>query len=223
MSVIESATRFGAPPDQGVRRRRRLRRLLLLVVVVAVLAVAAWIVGWSSLLAVQEVRVLGTRTVAPDQVRAAAGVSLGTPLARVSSADVASRVDAIGPVESVEVRHGWPHVLVLVVTERVPVAAVPVPGGFELVDRTGLAYAPVSAAPDGLPELTATGDALTAAVTVITDLPTPLRTRLRSVSAGSAADVRLVLATAPRSAGAARWTPPGRPPCCSPCCRSTPA
>ena len=77
----------------------------------------------------------------------------------MSSADVASRVDAIGPVESVEVRHGWPHVLVLVVTERVPVAAAPVPGGFELVDRTGLAYAPVSAAPDGLPELTATGDA----------------------------------------------------------------
>ena len=66
-------------------------------------------------------------------------VSLGTPLARVSSADVASRVNAIGPVESVEVRHGWPHVLVLVVTERVPVAAAPVPGGFELVDRTGLA------------------------------------------------------------------------------------
>ena len=52
-----------------------MRRLLLLVVVVAVIAVAAWVVGWSSLLAVQEVRVLGTRTVSPDQVRAAAGVS----------------------------------------------------------------------------------------------------------------------------------------------------
>ena len=194
VSVIESATRFGAPPDPQGRRRRRFRRLLLLVGGLAVVGAAVWAVGWSPLLAVQEVRVLGTHTVSPAQVRAAAGVSIGTPLARVSSSDVQSRVDAIGPVASVEVRHGWPHVLVLVVTEREPVAAVRAPGGFELVDRTGFAYAPVSARPDGIPELTATGDALTASVTVLSELPDSLRAQVRSVSAGSAADVRLVLA-----------------------------
>jgi cell division protein FtsQ len=190
MTVIESATRF--VPPQATRRRRRWRRLILLFVVALVVGAACWLVWWSPVLAVREVRVLGAQTVSADQVRDVAGVTLGTPLARVSATDVEARVDSIPVVRSVEVRYGWPDVLVLVVTERTPVAVVSEGGVHRLVDRDAVAYTSVAQAPADLPEVKAAA-ALTAAVDVLDALPATLRGRVETVRAGSVDDVTLVL------------------------------
>lgn len=199
MTVIESATRF-APP-QAPRRRRRWHRLLLAVVVALIVAAACWLVWWSPVLAVREVRVLGAQTVSPDQVRDVAGVTLGTPLARVSATDVESRVEQIPVVRSVEVRYGWPDVLVLVVTERTPVAVVTADGVHRLVDQDAVAYTSVARAPADLPELNATGAALPAAVEILGSLPAPLHKRVDTVRATSPDDVTLVL----RDGTRVRW------------------
>lgn len=154
-----------------------------------------WVVGWSPLLAVQEVRVQGATSVPAEQVRAAAGVELGTPLARVSADAVVARVGAIPAVGSVEVRYGWPHVLVLVVTERVPAAYVAVAGArFQVLDAGGVAFRSTSTRPAGLAELTAAGAARAAALQVLTELPVALSGLVRQVQAGSADDVVLTLA-----------------------------
>ena len=50
------------------------------------LALLAWLVGFSSVLGVRSVTVVGARTVTAAQVRAAAGIRPGTPLARLDLA-----------------------------------------------------------------------------------------------------------------------------------------
>ncbi|HET8969694.1 MAG TPA: FtsQ-type POTRA domain-containing protein, partial [Candidatus Nanopelagicales bacterium] len=197
---IESATRFTEPSHPHGGRRGR-RRWLLVVLLVAVLAGAGWVVGWSPLLSVTEVRVLGARTLSADQVRAAADVELGMPLARVPAAAVAERVEALPAVAGVEVRYGWPHVLVLVVTERVPVAVVAGASGtagFELVDAAGNRYDTVAARPVGLPLLATTPAADGAALAVLTALPPELASRVARVRADTQDDVVLVLADGTR-------------------------
>ena len=200
MTVLESAARF----TETAAAPRRRRWWLVAVVLIAVLGGVAWLVGWSSLLSVKEVRVLGTRTLSTDQVRTAAAIALGTPLARVSAADVTSRVEGLPQVAAVEVRHGWPDVVVVVVTEREPVAIVADPAGFTLVDAGGTSFDVVARRPADLPMLAAQGDAATAALQVVTALPQQLRDRVVRVRAATADDVVLVLGNGTK----VRWGSP---------------
>jgi cell division protein FtsQ len=190
MTVVESATRFTEPATEPRRRRRW---WLVAVGLVVVIAGVTWLLGWSTVLSVKEVRVLGTRTLSTDQVRIAAGVALGTPLARVSAADVSSRVADLPQVAAVEVRHGWPDVVVVVVTERQPVAVVAGSAGFALVDGGGTVFDEVARRPADLPELLAEGDAVASALQVLTAVPPELRDRVVKVRAATADDVVLVL------------------------------
>src|SRR5690606_2447270 len=130
-------------------------------------------------------RVLGTRTITAEQVRATADVPLGLPLARVSASDVAARVVTIGTVRTVEVRYGWPNTLVVAVTEREPVGVVTESGEQRLLDREGVAYAPVAGARGGLPEVRAAGTAREAAAAVLGELPDRIAGQVRSVRAGT--------------------------------------
>lgn len=182
------------------RGRRRWRRALVLALVAAVLAALGWLIWWSPVLAVREVRVLGAETVSEQDVRDAAGVPLGTPLARVSADEVTRRVASLGPVRDVEVRYGWPDVLVVVVHERTPVAVVTEDGARRLVDAQDVAYAPARIG-NRLPSVTAEGAARTAAVAVVASLTDELSRELAEVRAGSPDDVVLVLADGTR----VRW------------------
>ena len=189
MTLVESRTEVGAP-DHPPTRRRWAWALLAAVAVVA----AAWVVGWSPMLSVREVRVLGVDPAVATQVRQLAAVRLGTPLAQVSSADVTARVETIPTVASVEVRRGWPNVLVLVVTERVALAVVVDGSGYTLVDGADATYSFTTTRPPGLPLLSAPdGPARVAALTVLTALPDPLRSQVVTVRAGTGNEVVLTL------------------------------
>jgi cell division protein FtsQ len=189
MTVVDSAQRFGA-----AQRSRRWRRWLVVLGVVALAALAVWVVWVSPLLSVREVRVTGAVSVSVDEVRTAAAVQRGIPLARADVDGITARVAAIPRVAAVEVRRGWPDVLVIVVTERTPVAVTADGPTLVYVDATGARFGALAAAPSGLPTVTAsTEDALRSAVAVVAALPTSLRSTVPAVTARSRDDVVLRL------------------------------
>jgi len=194
MTVVESAQRFGAE-----QRTRRTLRWVALVLVVAVVAVAVWVVWFSSLLTVKEVRVLGAVDVSADSVRQAAAVPSQIQLARVDAAGIAERVGAIPRVASVEVRRGWPDVLVVVVTERVPLAVTRDGAALTYLDVTGARFGTVNAVPRGMPLVSAVNDtAMASALGVYAALPKALAARVSTVAAKSRDDVVLTLADGTR-------------------------
>jgi cell division protein FtsQ len=164
----------------------------------ALVVLAVWVVWASPLLALTQVQVTGTDLLAPADVREAAGVPDGTPLPRVRTDEVADRVATLAPVARVEVSRSWPRTLVIDVTERTAVAAVPLDDGYGWLDATGTVFHDASGAPPGVPalELSEPGpdDPATAAALVVLGALTPeLHARLDTVVVAGPARIRLEL------------------------------
>ena len=124
------------------RRRRAARmhtavRVLIAVVVLAVVLGGAWVVTFSSLLAADDVKVTGTDQLTTAEVKAAADVPLGRPLARIDLDAIEERVRTLPLVESVEASRSWPGTVQLRVTERTAVAWIEIDGEIRGVDRFG--------------------------------------------------------------------------------------
>src|SRR6187402_1235417 len=98
-------TRRRAEPDHGVssaanrfreralsNRRRPWLRALLVVASVGLAALVGWLVWWSPVLAVDDVEVAGVTGAEARAVAELASVPEGTPLARVDTDAVATRV-----------------------------------------------------------------------------------------------------------------------------------
>jgi cell division protein FtsQ len=169
------------------------------VLVLAILAFAGWAVLGSSLLVVRHIEVQGNRLETAAQVRAAAGIKIGAPLATVNSGAAAGRVERIAPVLTATVSRSWPDAIVITVHERTPALAVATAGGYELVDEYGVTVRTSARKPAGLPLLTAPpavlrgNAAIRAAVLVVRELPASLARRIVSVAAPTAAAVTLRL------------------------------
>ena len=108
--------------------------------VVVVVAAAVYVVGFTGVLGVRHVTVTGVRALSADQVRAAAGVPDGRPLARVDTGAVADHVRALPGVERVAVARSWPGTLRITITERHGVAVVKRAGAYWLVDPDGVVF-----------------------------------------------------------------------------------
>ena len=191
-------------------RRRRLRWAGRAVLVLGPLALALWVLGGSPLLALQHVTVLGGSRASAQQVEAAIGVPVGTPLARIDTAAVARRVARLGPVAHVRVSRAWPHGLRIVIVERVAVAAVADGSGVQLLDAQGVVIGPAAKLPRGLVSLhvPSAGDpGARAALTVLRALPPFLEQQLAAVAATGPDHVQLLLRGGRRVA----WGPPGSP------------
>jgi cell division protein FtsQ len=195
-AVPASVRRFGA---RSRRNRLRVAAPWLVAAAGVVLIGAGGLVVWfSPALSVASVRVVGAHVVSVDEVRAAAGVPRGTPLARVDVGAVHRRVAALPPVREVRVGRDLPGTVVIRISERTPVAVVERPGGLWMIDASGVVYTPVAAHPPGLVLLKipspAAGDATTrAALTVLRALPPALLEPLAALAADAPARVRLEL------------------------------
>lgn len=135
-------------------RQRRMRAALPWAVAGGVLALAglvAWLLLGTGLFGVSEVRVDGATMVTPVQVREAAAVPDGVPLARVDLAATARRIGKLPPVERATVTRDWPGTLVVRLVERTPVAVVPQGDRFVVVDRSGVAFRTEPSRPPDLP------------------------------------------------------------------------
>jgi cell division protein FtsQ len=165
----------------------------------AILAGGAWALLGSSLLVVRHVEVTGNQLVTAAQVRHAARIRTGAPLATVNTATAARRVEQLAPVLSATVRRSWPDSVVITVRERTPVFAVGAAGGYLLIDSHGVTVRQATRKPASMPVLSAPpavlkgSPAVSAAAVVIRQLPRGLRKRIASVSAASPTAVTLHL------------------------------
>jgi cell division protein FtsQ len=195
-AVPASVRRFS---ERARRRRLRAARPWLVGLgVLGALGVAAAVVYATPLLGVAEVRVSGARLVSVEEVRSAARVAPGTPLARVDPGAVGRRVGGLPPVYRAKVTRKWPRTLVVTVVERTPVAAVPVGDRYAIVDREGVVFDSAAQRPAALPVLklgTPGPDdpATRAALTVLAALPPALRDRMTALVADAPARIRLEL------------------------------
>lgn len=149
------------PRRPRLRLPRRLpgRRTVLLSLLLALVlgAFGMWVVYGSSWLLVERVSVTGTRELTDQQVRQAAGVPTGQPVASVDRAAAERRLTQRLPrLASAEVVRAWPHGIGLKVTERRPqlVEKQREKGaGFAEIDANGVRFATVQQPPKGVPRL----------------------------------------------------------------------
>ena len=163
---------------QWTRRWLAWRYVAIVVLLVALVAGAIWAVFFSSYLAVRGVDVVGLHDLRVSQVRSAADVSTGEPLARVDLDGVRRRVESLAGVRSADVTREWPDQVRITVTERVAIAVVEIGGQVRGMDDAGVVFRDYQQAPAGLPHVQISSetrsDALAEAAKVISALPAEL-------------------------------------------------
>lgn len=182
---------------QWARRWGVWRPLLALVALVALLGAGVWLVGFSSVLAVEDVVVEGTDHLTEGQVLDVAQVPVGDPLVRVDTGAISRRVEALAPVATVRVERDWPHGVRVLVTERVAVAVAEVGGRTRGMDDEGVLFRDYAKPPKRLPRVRVVGDvdrdALQQAATVLSAMPAELAGIVRRVDVETVDHVSLVL------------------------------
>ncbi len=160
---------------QWARRWLAWRIVLSVALVLTLTAGLVWLVFFSTVLAVQGVRVEGTDVLDPVEVRRVAAVPGGAPLATVDLDAVADRVGELAPVADVDVSRAWPDQVRIDVVERVAVAVVERDGAVRGVDESGVVFRSYPERPVGLPLLRSgpdtPADALAESTRVIEALP----------------------------------------------------
>ncbi len=157
-----------------------------------------WLLLATSVLGVGQVDVVGVHRLSAAEVRAAAALPGGQPLARIDPGAVAARIAALPQVRHVVVTRSWPRTVRITVQERVP-AGVLLQGDatYVLVDLEGVAFGEVSRRPRGLPLVTAPVEAgpgsLRAALQVLRRLPPAVRAQVRQARAAGPERVELLL------------------------------
>lgn len=148
MSLSDATTRL------ETRRRLERRRWWLRIggagLAGILLAVAAYLVWFSPVLAASTITVTGNKVLSKTEVVAATQVAPGTPLARLDAAAIADRVAGLPAVAQVTVSRDWPDRLRVEITERVPHLSIPAGGGYLVADESGVVFQAVKDQPSGL-------------------------------------------------------------------------
>jgi cell division protein FtsQ len=185
--VQRSRTRF----LQRVRARRwrLLKRVLLVLAAIGLVAGGVWLVFFSSVMAVKSTEVQGLAVLSESEVRDAAQVPTGVPLATVDLDAIQARVEALAPVRSADVSRAWPDAVSVEVTERQAVVAVDREGTWRGVDDQGVVFRDYAEQPAGLPwvqmRATTSVEALAEAAQVVGSLPDAILKRVERLDVGS--------------------------------------
>jgi cell division protein FtsQ len=121
---------------------------------VLVVAFASLVVFVTPVFGARSVAVVGTKTLTVERIRRAADISTGTPLARLDTGKVRSRILAIPEVRKATVLRSWPGTVRIKITERTPVAVIARNGQFVIVDSLGVPYLVEKTRPAELPLIT---------------------------------------------------------------------
>ncbi|WP_296667079.1 cell division protein FtsQ/DivIB, partial [Demequina sp.] len=174
---------------------------------VAAAALAAWIVLASPVLALDadQVEVTGYGTVVdPADVAATVEQFEGRSLATLATTRLSDALREIQGVRDASVERVWPRGLLVSLTSREPVAAVPdAEGGYSFLDSEATRVGRADEAPENLPVVTVpVGEdhvrVLEAALGVVNQLPAELRARVRDISATTEDTVTFQLRGGPR-------------------------
>ncbi len=189
---------------QQAKERHRLRVALVLLSVPAAFGAGVLLLR-SAAFDVDLVRVEGVDEMRGEDVREAAAVDLGAPLAFVDAGAVEGRVELLPWVADASVSIDWPGTLRVEVTEHRPAAFIRrAEGGVLLVASGGAVLGEAEVPPSGTVEITgvrrlpAPGDVLvpSGAAGVVGDLPSPLAESVATVDLGEAG-VSLTLVSGP--------------------------
>jgi len=149
----------------------------------------------SPLLDVDRIVVTGTERTPVAVVLETSGIKPGDPMTDIDVAAATTRIERLPWVADATVRRRWPARVTVAVTERVPAATLPAPGGgWALVDGVGRVLEHGPEQPPGLPVLAglppagAPGEAVADdagnAVAVAAALPKSLVERVATIEAG---------------------------------------
>lgn len=182
---------------QWARRWGVWRWVAVGVLLAALLGTGVWLVWFSAALSLERVTVSGTGYLTAEEVRVAAGLPEGEPLARLDLGAAAARVEALAPVRSASVTRAWPHDVRIEVSERTAVAVVRVGSQVRGMDADGVIFRSYPRQPKDLPLIVTGGtadiEARREAATVASSLPADLAARVDHLEVTSVDAITLQL------------------------------
>jgi cell division protein FtsQ len=196
-AVPASVRRFNQRARQ--RRMQAAAPWLAGLLAIVLLGLVGLVVYDTSLLGVRGIAVHGNLIVSADQVRSAAAVPHGAPLASLDLRAVQRRVGALPAVRQARITRDWPSTVVVTVTERTPVAVLGRPDKqYSEIDASGVVFRTVPDRPGKLPlvALSSPGPSdpgTRAALQVLAALTDELRGLLDTLVADSPTQIRLRL------------------------------
>jgi cell division protein FtsQ len=142
---------------------------LILVIVVFVW----WSLYQSKWFIAQDVSVTGNERLTIEQISTLAEVPIGNSLMSIDTAAMASQLMTMPEIKVATVERGWPHTILIKVTERTPIAVAATVSGFNLIDSQGQNAGVVAAPPAGLLIISAQPDsnAMLGAIKTLAAIP----------------------------------------------------
>lgn len=139
-----------------------------------VLLISAWWSLYQSKWFIAEgVTVSGNSRLSIEQVSAVAAVPIGNSLMSINTEAMTAQLMALPEIKVATVERGWPHTILIKVTERTPIAVAATVSGFNLIDSDGHNAGVVAAPPAGLLVISAQPDspAMSGAISALAAIP----------------------------------------------------
>jgi cell division protein FtsQ len=159
------------PASKQSTRKPKIPRAIWLILVIAVFV--WWSLYLSKWFIAQEVSVTGNERLTIEQISTLAEVPIGNSLMSIDTAAMASLLMSMPEIEVAIVERGWPHTILIKVTERTPIAVAATASGFNLIDSQGHNAGVVAAPPAGLLIISAQPDsnAMLGAIKTLAEIP----------------------------------------------------
>lgn len=159
------------PASQQSTRKPKIPWSIWLILVIAVFV--WWSLYLSKWFIAQEVSVTGNERLTIEQISTLAEVPIGNSLMSIDTAAMASLLMSMPEIEVAIVERGWPHTILIKVTERTPIAVAATASGFNLIDSQGHNAGVVAAPPAGLLIISAQPDsnAMLGAIKTLAAIP----------------------------------------------------
>ena len=165
---MSQTVRSAAPKKKRKSKGPWLVWLLLILAVVT-----WWSLYQSKWFIAQEVTITGNSRLTPEQISAVAAVPIGNSLMSINPDVISEKIQTLPEIKIATVERGWPHAILITVTERNPIAVAATESGYNLIDEDGLNAGVVSAPPKGLLVIAAKPDspAMTNAIQALAAIP----------------------------------------------------
>ena len=159
------------PASKQSTRKPKIPRAIWLILVIAVFV--WWSLYLSKWFIAQEISVIGNERLTIEQISTLAEVPIGNSLMSIDTAAMASQLMSMPEIEVATVERGWPHTILIKVTERTPIAVAATASGFNLIDSQGHNAGVVAAPPAGLLIISAQPDsnAMLGAIKTLAAIP----------------------------------------------------
>ena len=157
--------------DPKKKRKSKAPWLVWLLLILSV--VTWWSLYQSKWFIAQEVTITGNSRLSIEQISTAAAVPIGNSLMSINPEVISEQIEALPEIKIAIVQRGWPHTILISVTERTPIAVAATASGYNLIDSDGMNAGVVAAPPEGLLVISAQPDsaAMTSAIQALASIP----------------------------------------------------